>query len=401
MQSRSKSARALEPVAVGDVIAGKYRVERVLGKGGMGMVVAATHLDLHKLRAIKLMLPEASRVSLAAERFLREARAASALTSEHVAHVFDIGRLDDGTPFMVMEHLSGRDLRDELSQRGALLVEETALYALQICDALAEAHALGIVHRDLKPSNLFLTTGRDGSPHIKLLDFGISKMLDTSVADPTRIRTTNGALLGSPRYMSPEQIRADRDLDARSDIWSMGVILYELVTGRPPFHSDDALLVFAMIFETEPVPPSRRAPRLPSGLDAVILRCLEKPPARRYPDVAALARDLLPFAGPDATRLVERIERVISPSCARSQSAPPPTAQDTDPLGHTATVSTTRDRVIALDIQDDDAQGSARSALVRRRSEAHLTSTATLTVDSATGLDAAEEADDEAPDQKA
>src|SRR5262245_61634893 len=157
-------------VGVGDVIAGKYKVDRILGRGGMGIVVAATHRELRKVRAIKLMLPEANAVPKAVERFLREARAASELTSEHVVHVFDVGRMEDGTPFIIMEHLDGRDLANELVARVALPVEEAALYAIQACEALADAHTHGIVHRDLKPGNLFLTYANDGSPRIKVLD---------------------------------------------------------------------------------------------------------------------------------------------------------------------------------------------------------------------------------------
>jgi eukaryotic-like serine/threonine-protein kinase len=301
----------VEPVAVGDVIAGKYRVDSILGKGGMGMVVAATHLELRKVRAIKLMLPEANAIPMATERFLREARAACDLKSEHVAHVFDVGRLESGAPFMVMEHLEGSDLEGELRKRVTFPVEEAVLYALQVCEALAEAHARGIVHRDLKPGNLFLSAANDGSPRVKVLDFGISKLINGHDTYEDGKRTTSGAVLGSPLYMSPEQIRAERGLDGRSDIWGLGVILYQLVTGRLPFESGSTLQSLALILEEAPELPSRHASSSPPAFDAVILRCLEKRPADRYQDVAGLARDLLPFAPADAAPLVDRIGRVV------------------------------------------------------------------------------------------
>src|SRR5262245_32497698 len=186
------------PVKRGDVLAGKYRVESVLGVGGMGVVVAATHLDLLETRAIKLMLPEALESADSVERFLREARASSRLESEHVARVHDVGRLDDGSPYMVMEYLEGTDLRGLLRQRGTITVAEAALYAIQACEALAEAHAMGIVHRDLKPGNLFVTRRRDGSTCVKVLDFGISKV-QGSDDDPEM--TSTQAVMGSPTYM--------------------------------------------------------------------------------------------------------------------------------------------------------------------------------------------------------
>lgn len=328
----------MEPVGVGDVIADKYQVDRILGRGGMGLVVAATHRELRKVHAIKLMLPEANAVPKAIERFFREARAASELTSEHVAHVFDVGRLEDGTPFIVMEHLEGRDLANELAERVALPVEEAVLYAIQVCEALADAHAHGIVHRDLKPGNLFLTSANDGSPCIKVLDFGISKLVDPDKAAIDGKKTTSGAVLGSPLYMSPEQIRADRDLDARCDIWGLGVILYQLTTGCLPFDCGSVVQSLAMILERSPPPPSERAPGLPKALDAVILRCLEKRHANRYADVGELARDLLPFAPPSTAPLVERVGRVIAGN-PRSKPAASPRGSDVSGCASTIAVS--------------------------------------------------------------
>jgi eukaryotic-like serine/threonine-protein kinase len=315
-----------QPVAVGDVIAGKYRVDRVLGKGGMGVVVLATHLELRKRRAIKLMLADASAAPKAVERFLREARAACLLENEHIAHVFDVGRLTSGAPFIVMEYLEGNDLADELSRRGKIPLEEVAESALQACIALAEAHGRGLVHRDLKPSNLYSARQSDGSRRIKVLDFGISKWLDKGEGGAT----TTDAVIGSPLYMSPEQIHTPRAIDGRADIWSLGVILYELVTGRRPFQGESLMSALAQIATYAPRPPSHHVPGLPAAFDAVVLRCLEKKPENRYRDVGELAWDLLPFASPAARSLAERVERVLSIS-ASMPPAPPSREESAEP----------------------------------------------------------------------
>jgi serine/threonine-protein kinase len=299
-------------VKQGDILAGKYRVDRVLGVGGMGVVVAATHLDLGEPRALKFMRSTALSDEEAVERFLREARASSRLKGEHVARVFDVGRLDDGAPFMVMEFLSGQDLREVLEERGQLPVGEALLYLLQACEALAEAHAQGIVHRDLKPANLFLTRRPDGTPCLKVLDFGISKILGDS-GDGHSV-TKSYAILGSPYYMSPEQMRSSRDVDARTDVWSLGVIAYQLVSGGLPFNGRTITEIITVVLQGSPAPPSSVMPGLPPGLDAAILRCLERDLALRHASVAALAAALLPFAPPEARRSFSAIERILGPT---------------------------------------------------------------------------------------
>jgi serine/threonine-protein kinase len=298
------------PVKRGDILAGKYRVESVLGVGGMGVVVAATHLELLEPRAIKLMLPEAQEQPEWVERFVREARAVARLQSEHVARVHDVGHLDDGSPYMVMEYLAGSDLKKLLRERGRVPVAEAASYALQVCEALAEAHAVGIVHRDLKLANLFLTTRRDGSLCLKVLDFGISKV---SGGDDVEITTTQ-AVMGSPTYMSPEQMRSARSVDARSDVWSMGVILHRLITGEPPFRAENLTELVALVLSTRPPPASSLVPEVPPAFDELLSRCLERDLERRYASVAELAAALAPFA-PEAERgSVDRCARLLSTS---------------------------------------------------------------------------------------
>ena len=216
-------------VREGEILAGKYRVERLLGSGGMGMVVAAHHLDLDEKVALKLLLPGAATNPMLVARFVREARAAAKIKSEHVARVTDVGQLEDGSPYMVMEHLEGSDLAAYLTRTGPLPVAEAVDFVLQACEALAEAHGLGIVHRDLKPANLFCVQRVDDQRSIKVLDFGISKI---SVDTASQSLTQTSALMGSPLYMSPEQMQSARTVDARADIWSLGVILFELLAGR-------------------------------------------------------------------------------------------------------------------------------------------------------------------------
>src|SRR5258708_827003 len=214
------------PLTQGDILAGKYRVEQVLGKGGMGVVVAATDTQLERRVAIKFLLPEYAEHKEASQRFLREARAAVKIHSEHVARVIDVGTMENGAPYMVMEYLQGTDLAGTLDERVTLPVEEAVAYVLEACDAIAEAHSVGIVHRDLKPANLFLASQPDGSIKIKVLDFGISKaMMTTTGMDPSLTRTTS--MMGSPLYMSPEQMRSAKHVDPRTDVWALGVILYE------------------------------------------------------------------------------------------------------------------------------------------------------------------------------
>ena len=250
-------------VAAGDVLAGKYRVERVLGQGGMGVVVAAHHLQLDEKVALKFLLPEALGNPEALARFEREARAAVKIKSEHVARVSDVGRLDSGAPYMVMEYLEGGDLQAWLIERGPMPVEQAVEFVLQACEAIAEAHALGIVHRDLKPANLFCVRRADGLLSVKVLDFGISKVTAPGAGDSSMTRTS--AVMGSPLYMSPEQIQSSKRVDARSDVWSLGVILYQLVSGQTPFDAEEVMELAVKIATGEPARLQAARPDVPAA----------------------------------------------------------------------------------------------------------------------------------------
>jgi serine/threonine protein kinase len=340
----------------GTVLADKYRVGHVLGRGGMGMVAFADHLQLMQPVAIKFLHPLIGHDADAIARLLREAQATARLRSEHVARVLDVGALPGGTPFIVMEHLEGQDVAS-LLRAGPLAAATAVDMVLQVCEGLAEAHSLGIVHRDLKPSNLFVTRRRDGTPLVKILDFGISKTtveqdalaaaaapaasagdaVDTQRsgddAPPTGVvvplacapRATPGAapgaaidpactrteaVMGTPGYMSPEHMRSSKHVDARTDLWSLGVVLYELLAGRRPFHGDTRAALREQITSAAP-PPLGGA--VPSGLARVVARCLEKAPEDRFADVAALAEALAPFSAtpPQAMTAARRMARIL------------------------------------------------------------------------------------------
>jgi serine/threonine-protein kinase len=299
----------------GDVVGGKFRVEGMLGAGGMGVVLAARHVQLGQKVAIKVLRRRFADSPEAVGRFLREARTAVNLQSANVVRVMDVGTLDDGIPYMVMEHLTGRDLGDLLEARKALPVDEAVGYVLQGMEAVAEAHALGLVHRDLKPANLFLTARLDGSSLVKVLDFGISKATEPGAdgaSDPSL--TATSAVMGSPMYMSPEQLRSSKNVDLRTDIWALGVVLYELVSGRYPFEDETVTGLCARIAADPPVPLHEHRPDVPPAFEAVVMRCLSKAAKDRPQTVAELASALRAFASPEAQLAVDRIGRIAAPS---------------------------------------------------------------------------------------
>jgi len=305
------STESIPGVREGEVIAGKYRIDRILGAGGMGMVVAAHHIDLDERVAIKFLLPQVLGHPDAVVRFVREARAAVKIQNEHVARVFDVSRLEDGTPYIVMERLDGSDLAAWLDRDGPLPVEQAVEFVLQACEAIAEAHALGIVHRDLKPANLFVTRRRDGALSVKVLDFGISKTTGLVGSGPDVRMTKTSALMGSPLYMSPEQMQTPRDVDSRSDIWSLGIILYELLSGDPPFLADTVPELVLEVVHGELAPLRAARPGVPAGLEAVIKKCLQKRRDNRYESIGELAVALLPFGPASAKASVARISGVL------------------------------------------------------------------------------------------
>lgn len=292
----------------GNVLNGKYRVERVIGSGGTWLVVAAIHLRLGQRVALKFLLPEAMSHREAVERFPRQARAAAQLESDHVARIIDVDALPSGAPFVVMEYLDGIDLATLLGRDGALPVPAIADHVIQALDALGEAHAAGIVHRGLEPKNLLVVRRSSGSAWIKVLDLGITGVVAAAADSGT---TGSRPVIGSAVYLSPEDLRAREPVDARSDIWSLGIILYELATGRVPFASG-ALAELARRVVTDPTPPMVSPHQLPDGFEAVVRRCLEKDPARRFQTAAELAAALAPFsrlrdpAGPRPVRAGRR-----------------------------------------------------------------------------------------------
>jgi serine/threonine protein kinase len=314
-------------VPIGAVLAGKDRVERVLGQGGMGVVVEATQLDLERRVALKFLrgsaLPEQGS---ALSRFEREARTIARLRGEHIVQIYDVGRLEHGEPFIVMELLTGEDLSALLDREQRLPVATAVDYVLQACEAMAEAHVAGVIHRDLKPANLFLSKRADGRPLVKVLDFGISKLL----SETTSLNLTSG-VLGSPLYMSPEQLSSSKDIDARTDVWSLGTILYELVTGAPAFQAEGLPQVCARIMAGAPDPIASQLRDVSPALEAVLVKCLRRFPEERYLSVADLAAALIPFARKSSLVSAEATIRIVQGSSLAhgplprvTDSMPPP-----------------------------------------------------------------------------
>jgi serine/threonine-protein kinase len=311
------------PVRPGQMVGGRYRVDDIIGAGAMGYVVSAWHLELDQAVALKVLNPDVFERHEALQRFRREVRAAARIKSEHVCRVNDVGTLETGEPFMVMELLHGNNLEEELHRRRVLPVEEAIRYMLEAVEAVAEAHAAGIIHRDLKPANLFVARRTDRSRLIKVLDFGISKsMADSQNSDMSLTKT--GVIIGSPLYMSPEQMRSTKDADARSDVWSLGAILFQLITGRPPYLGETIPELCSQLFSSDAPPASTVSVTqgLPPALDAVVSRALARDPARRYQSVWEFGEALLDFAPPQSRVHVERARRVLS-SSGSAEDAPP------------------------------------------------------------------------------
>jgi serine/threonine-protein kinase len=311
---------------------GKYLVESLIGEGGMGAVIKAKHIGLDEPVAIKCLLPEMmSRTDIVA-RFLREAKAAVKLKGEHVARVLDVGRMENNVPYIVMEYLDGADLNAIIKHYGAQDPAVAVDLMLQACEAIAEAHSLGIIHRDVKASNFFVTQPPNHPPVLKVLDFGIA-----TAPEGASDLTSTQSVIGTPAYMAPEQMRSSRTADARSDIWAMGVVLYELLEGKRPFLSEVYSELCLKVGMDPPDP--MRAPGVPEGLQTVVMKCLEKPIEQRYQSVAELAFDLLPFAtDPVAGRaIVEQCARLLGRRSAKGydHKTPRPSAGDATPAPFT------------------------------------------------------------------
>jgi serine/threonine-protein kinase len=309
---------------LGQILEERYCLERVLGRGGMGMVFAARHIELRELVAIKLLHDDSLRNPVHVDRFIREARLASRLKGDHVVRILDVVRgRGEMPPYIVMEYLEGEDLFDLLSSLGPLPTGLAVDYVLQACEAVAEAHRVGIVHRDLKPANLLVTSRPDGTPLVKVLDFGISKSDDQDDAG----LTTTMTVVGSPSYMSPEQLRSSKSVDARTDIWALAVILFELLTGKRPFVGETSTAVLAAIAADPPLELTTLAPTVPGALQEVIEACLAKNRDERVGSVAELATLLEPFATPQGRLSVEAIYGIaqmpLPPSLLSLPDAPP------------------------------------------------------------------------------
>src|SRR5690606_36317927 len=279
------------------LVAGKYRLTRLLGRGGMGSVWEGVHASLGNRVACKFIEPEFVGSQDAVVRFENEARAAASLKSKHVVDVYDHGVMPDGRPYIVMEFLEGEPLDSRIEKNGCLGLQQVATIVLQVSRALSRAHRVGIVHRDLKPENVFLVwDDEDQTDVAKVVDFGIAKFTDTE-ASGISSATKTGSILGTPYYMSPEQARGLKNLDARSDNWSLGVIAYEALTGVRPFDGEAVGDLLVKICTVDPPPPSTLQPGLPPSVDDWMKKALHRDPNLRFQDVREMAESLVTIAG--------------------------------------------------------------------------------------------------------
>lgn len=317
----------------GETIAGKYVLEAERGRGGLAVVFSAIQIELDRRVAIKMLLPEWAADPEVVERFVREGRAATPIKSEHVAHVFDVGTLPSGAPYLVLEYLDGHNLDEVVRTWGPLPVPTAIDWLLQAAEAIAEAHRHGIVHRDLKPANLFLTQHADGTACIKVIDFGLSKVTRPRGPIDSLTRTTD--VLGSPHYMAPEQLRSTRTVDQRADIWAIGVVLYELLAGKPPFGGSSVLEVCATVLTEPAAPLSSLRANVPPAVDHAILRCLQKDPDARFASIVDVARALSPYGTRLSRASFDRIERTLDATARLSDFSllPPAPEGPEDPEG--------------------------------------------------------------------
>ncbi len=341
-------------VRPGATFDGKYKVVRELGRGGMGAVLEAEHLGLGSRVAVKVMLPSLADDAALVERFLREARSTARISSDHVAKVLDVASLADGTPYLVMELLHGENMGAYID-RGAATDAESYLLLLQVCDGLAHAHAAGLVHRDLKPENVFIVRRRSGEPCAKILDFGIAK----DVAQGASMTQTSEAF-GSPSYMSPEQIKSSRSVDARSDVWALGVVAFELFSKNLPFPGRTVFEVGARVIGEPPLSLASLRPDLPAPVVAAVMACLEKAPESRTPDVACFAEAIAPFV-PGGPGFVAGVREALMSSRPSPPRAPLPPSE-TESVARAATPE--QDTQLTVTTGRDHALGGKRGAAV-------------------------------------
>lgn len=291
--ARTVGTEHFQLVSEGAVIAGKFRLERILGVGGMGAVFEATHVALGERVAVKFLRPELRDKPELVERFLREARSQFRIKSDHIVRVLDVGTAESGTPYIAMELLEGVSLHAHVRRLGRVAPGEAAEIVMQACDALSAAHALGIVHRDVKTKNLMLTSAPSGALRVKLVDFGVAQISSPDLGD--RLTATE-TIMGTPLYMPPEQLRSARLADARSDVWAIGVVLYEVLTGSLPYLAESAADMLFRHYHETPKPVHEVIDGIPPALGAIVAKCLSLEPADRFPSAAALADALAPFA---------------------------------------------------------------------------------------------------------
>lgn len=299
------------PVAFGELFAGRYIIEGILGEGGMGVVCLGRHVELDQPVAIKFLRQALTTNPAVVRRFLNEGRAAAALTNPHVVRVMDVGQLTSGQPYLVMERLEGIDLDALIEERGPLPADQAVGYTLEACEALEAAHAAGIIHRDIKPENLFLSRSSGGRGVLKVVDFGLAKRLGKAHGS---FVTGPQDAMGSPCYMSPEQIVSARAVDTRTDIWALGVVLYRLLSGKLPFDGDSLAEVCKRVLNDPPRPLKEVCPSVPRELEKIVHRCMQKDPGLRYPTIRDLSQHLLIFrAGRNGDALRGMIDRRSRP----------------------------------------------------------------------------------------
>ena len=305
-----------EDVRQGEILAGKYRAERVLGAGAMGIVVQVTRLQEPEVFALKFLRPSVARDPSAAARFRREAEAAGRIESPHVVRISDVGELASGSPFLVMEYLEGTTLEARLAGGKQLGLDQACDLALQVAEGLSAAHAMGVIHRDIKPANLFLTRKPEGDELLKIVDFGVSKILEPdgpAAAHLTRTQTS----VGSPLYMSPEQMRSARSANFRTDQWSLGAVLYRMATGHLPFDAKSLPRLCAQVLEADFVPIATRCPELPAQFAQAVERCFRLSPIDRYPDIAEMAEALVPYSSPAGRGRADRCRQLLAGAASR------------------------------------------------------------------------------------